>query len=78
MKAAFFVAQAVRAAHGRGRRRGSIVNISSQMGHVGGATRTVYCATKHALEGLTKAMALDLAPHGIRVNTCARPSSRRR
>jgi NAD(P)-dependent dehydrogenase (short-subunit alcohol dehydrogenase family) len=39
------------------------------MGHVGGETRTVYCASKHALEGLTKAMALDLAPHGIRVNT---------
>jgi NAD(P)-dependent dehydrogenase (short-subunit alcohol dehydrogenase family) len=49
--------------------RGSIVNVSSQMGHVGGENRTVYCATKHALEGLTKAMALDLAPHGIRVNS---------
>jgi NAD(P)-dependent dehydrogenase (short-subunit alcohol dehydrogenase family) len=39
------------------------------MGHVGGARRTVYCASKHAIEGLTKAMAIDLAPHGIRVNT---------
>ena len=56
-----------RAGHGRGRRAGSIVNVSSQMGHVGGETRTVYCASKHGIEGLTKAMALDLAPHGIRV-----------
>jgi NAD(P)-dependent dehydrogenase (short-subunit alcohol dehydrogenase family) len=69
VKAAFFVAQAVArgmvaAGHG-----GSIINVSSQMGLVGGERRTVYCATKHALEGLTKAMALDLAAHGIRVNT---------
>ena len=41
------------------------------MGHVGGETRTVYCASKHAIEGLTKAMAIDLAPHGIRVNSLA-------
>ncbi len=39
------------------------------MGHVGGPDRAVYCATKHALEGMTKAMALEWAPHGIRVNT---------
>ena len=45
--------------------------MSSQMGHVGGPTRTVYCATKHAMEGFTKAMAIDLAPHNIRVNTLA-------
>ena len=48
---------------------GSIVNISSQMGHVGAARRTVYCASKHAMEGFTKAMAVELAPHGIRVNS---------
>jgi NAD(P)-dependent dehydrogenase (short-subunit alcohol dehydrogenase family) len=42
--------------------------MSSQMGHVGGARRSVYCASKHAIEGLTKAMAIDLAPHRIRVN----------
>jgi NAD(P)-dependent dehydrogenase (short-subunit alcohol dehydrogenase family) len=50
---------------------GAIVNMSSQMGHVGGAGRTVYCATKHAIEGLTKAMAVDLAPYHIRVNAIA-------
>jgi NAD(P)-dependent dehydrogenase (short-subunit alcohol dehydrogenase family) len=41
------------------------------MGHIGAAGRTVYCLTKHALEGLTKAMAVELAPHGIRVNSVA-------
>ena len=68
-RAAFFVAQAVArrmVAAGRG---GSIIHISSQMGHVGGAKRTVYCMSKHGIEGLTKAMAIDLAPHGIRVNS---------
>jgi NAD(P)-dependent dehydrogenase (short-subunit alcohol dehydrogenase family) len=50
---------------------GSIVLISSQMGHVGGARRSVYCATKHAVEGLAKAAAVELAPHGVRVNTVA-------
>jgi NAD(P)-dependent dehydrogenase (short-subunit alcohol dehydrogenase family) len=69
VRAAFFVAQAVARRMVEAGARGSIVNVSSQMGHVGGETRTVYCASKHALEGLTKAMALDLAPHGIRVNT---------
>jgi len=49
------------------RRGGTIVFLSSQMGHVGAKDRTVYCATKHAVEGLTKAMAVELAPHGIRV-----------
>ena len=45
---------------------GSIVNMSSQMGHVGSPRRTVYCMTKHGIEGLTKAMAVELGPHGIR------------
>jgi NAD(P)-dependent dehydrogenase (short-subunit alcohol dehydrogenase family) len=45
--------------------------MSSQMGHVGAVNRSVYCLTKHALEGLTKAMALELAPHGIRVVSVA-------
>ena len=50
---------------------GSIVNITSQMGHVGSARRTVYCMTKHAVEGLTKAMGVELAPQNIRVNSVA-------
>jgi NAD(P)-dependent dehydrogenase (short-subunit alcohol dehydrogenase family) len=50
---------------------GSIVLISSQMGHVGARGRSAYCTTKHAVEGLTKAAALDLAPHGVRVNSVA-------
>jgi len=49
----------------------AIINMSSQMGHVGAVNRSVYCLTKHALEGLTKAMALELAPHGIRVVSIA-------
>jgi NAD(P)-dependent dehydrogenase (short-subunit alcohol dehydrogenase family) len=50
---------------------GVLVTVSSQMGHVGAANRTAYCATKHAVEGLTKAMAVELAPHDIRVNAVA-------
>ena len=50
---------------------GSIVLISSQMGHVGAEERTVYCTTKHAVEGLTKAAAVELAPHRVRVNAVA-------
>lgn len=48
---------------------GSIINVSSQMGHVGSANRTVYCASKHAIEGMTKALAWELGPHNIRVNS---------
>ena len=50
---------------------GAVINISSQMGHVGSPNRTLYCATKHAVEGLTKALAVELAPAGIRVNSVA-------
>ncbi len=50
---------------------GSIINMSSQMGHVGAVRRSVYCMTKHGLEGLTKAMAVELARHNIRVNSVA-------
>jgi len=50
---------------------GSIIQMSSQMGHVGSPNRTVYCMTKHAVEGLMKAMAVELAPHQIRVNSVA-------
>ena len=69
VRAAFFVAQAVARRLVAAGRPGSIINVSSQMGHVGSARRSVYCASKHALEGLTKAMAIELAPHRIRVNT---------
>lgn len=69
VRAAYFVAQAVTQRLVAVGRPGSIINVSSQMGHVGAATRTVYCASKWAMEGMTRAMAVDLAPHGIRVNT---------
>jgi NAD(P)-dependent dehydrogenase (short-subunit alcohol dehydrogenase family) len=69
VRAAFFVAQAVARRLVEAKRPGSIINISSQMGHVGAARRTVYCASKHAMEGFTKAMAVELAPHNIRVNS---------
>ena len=52
-------------------RGGVIINITSQMGHVGAPTRTVYCLTKHGIEGFTKALAVELAPHNIRVNSVA-------
>ncbi|ONG47474.1 3-oxoacyl-ACP reductase [Pseudoroseomonas deserti] len=69
VRGAFFIAQAVArrlVAAGQG---GSIIQLSSQMGHVGGPRRSVYCASKHAMEGMTKAMAIELGPHRIRVNT---------
>jgi NAD(P)-dependent dehydrogenase (short-subunit alcohol dehydrogenase family) len=71
VRAAYFVAQAVARRLVEAKQPGSIINMSSQMGHVGGPTRTVYCASKHAMEGFTKAMAIELAPHKIRVNTLA-------
>ncbi|MFY8105509.1 MAG: SDR family NAD(P)-dependent oxidoreductase [Elstera sp.] len=52
-------------------KRGTVISISSQMGHVGAANRTLYCASKHAIEGMTKALAVELGPHGIRVNSIA-------
>ena len=69
VRAAFFMAQAVALKLVEAKLPGSIVNISSQMGHVGAARRTVYCASKHAVEGFTTAMAIELAPHNIRVNS---------
>ena len=67
----FFVSQAVARKLVAAQKPGSIIHISSQMGHVGGPKRTVYSATKFAVEGLTKAMAIELGPHNIRVNTIA-------
>lgn len=69
LRSAFFVAQAVVKRLVAAGRPGSIINISSQMGHVGGANRTIYCASKWGMEGMSKAMAVDLAAHRIRVNT---------
>ena len=75
VRAAFLAAQAAAKkmleAPDRKARGGAIVNMSSQMGHVGAVNRAVYCMSKHALEGLTKAMALELAAHGIRVVSIA-------
>ncbi len=69
LRAAFFVAQAVARRMAAAGRHGSIIHVSSQMGHVGAVDRSVYCASKHAMEGMSKAMAVELAPLGIRVNT---------
>jgi NAD(P)-dependent dehydrogenase (short-subunit alcohol dehydrogenase family) len=52
---------------------GSIIHMTSQMGHIGAANRTVYCMTKHAIEGLSKAMAVELAQFNVRVN-CVAPT----
>lgn len=71
VKGVFLVAQAAARRMVERGESGSIINISSQMGHVGASRRTVYCATKHAMEGLTKAMAVELAPHNVRVNSVA-------
>ncbi len=66
VKAAYFLAQAVAKRMEGG---GAIIQLSSQMGHVGGIDRAVYCGTKHAVEGMTKAMAIEWGPKSIRVNT---------
>ena len=66
LRGAFFLAREVARTMPRG---GSVITISSQMGHVGGPDRSVYCASKHAVEGMTKAMAVEWGPRGIRVNT---------
>ena len=71
LRSAYFATQAVvrqMTARGTG---GSIVNVSSQMGRVGAANRSVYCASKHAVEGMTKALAVELGPRRIRVNAVA-------
>ncbi|ARQ00444.1 SDR family NAD(P)-dependent oxidoreductase [Pseudorhodoplanes sinuspersici] len=71
VRSAFFVAQAVARKMIETKTQGSIIHMSSQMGHVGGARRSVYCASKAAIEGLNKTMAIELGPHGIRVNALA-------
>jgi NAD(P)-dependent dehydrogenase (short-subunit alcohol dehydrogenase family) len=71
LKGAFFLTTAIARRLIAEAMPGSLVNVSSQMGHVGGIDRAVYCATKHGLEGFTKAMAIEWGRHGIRVNTIA-------
>lgn len=69
VKAAFYTSRAVARRLLQEGRAGSIVNVSSQMGHVGSPRRTLYCASKHALEGMTRALAWELGAANIRVNT---------
>jgi NAD(P)-dependent dehydrogenase (short-subunit alcohol dehydrogenase family) len=69
IKGAYFLTRAVAKGLVEAGKTGSLINISSQMAHVGGPDRAVYCATKHAVEGFTKAMAIEWGTLGIRVNT---------
>jgi len=69
LKGAYYLTRAVAKGLIASGKPGSLINISSQMGHIGGIDRTVYCGTKHAVEGFTKAMAIEFGPHNIRVNT---------
>ena len=69
LRAAYFLTSEVARGLIAAKKPGSLIQVSSQMGHVGGPDRAVYCANKHALEGMTRAMALEWAAHGIRVNT---------
>lgn len=69
VKSAYFLTQSVAKKLKEAGRSGSLINISSQMAHVGGIDRAVYCASKHAVEGFTKSMAMEFGPMGIRINT---------
>ena len=69
VKAAYFLTRNVARGLAEAGKPGSLINISSQMAHVGGIDRAVYCATKHAVEGFTKSMAIEWGPKQIRVNT---------
>ncbi len=69
VKAAFYTSRAVARCLLKHGLPGSIINVSSQMGHVGSPRRTLYCASKHALEGMTRALAWELGAAGIRVNS---------
>ena len=71
VKSAFFVAQACASRMIKEGAPGSLIHMGSQMGHVGGPNRSLYCASKWALEGMSKSFALDLAKHNIRSNTIA-------
>ncbi|VTY39062.1 Gluconate 5-dehydrogenase [Xylophilus ampelinus] len=69
VKSCFYLARAAVKAMVGASIPGSIILVSSQMGQVGSPTRTLYCASKHAVEGLTKSLAWEVGAHGIRVNT---------
>ena len=69
IRGAYFLTQAVAKGLLGAQKPGSLINISSQMAHVGGLDRAVYCASKHAVEGFTKAMAIEWGHAGIRVNS---------
>ena len=69
IKSIYFVAQSIAKQLMAAGKPGSIITISSQMGHIGGIDRSVYCATKHAVEGMNKAMAIEWGKHNIRINT---------
>ena len=68
-RGAYFLTRAVAKGLLAAGKSGSLINITSQMALVGGIDRAVYCATKHAVEGFTKAMAIEWGKQGIRVNT---------
>ena len=69
LRGAYFLTQAVARGLIAAGKSGSLINVSSQMGHIGGIDRAVYCASKFAVEGFTKAMAIEWGGQGIRVNT---------
>lgn len=69
LRGAYFLSTYAAKALIKAGKRGSIIHISSQMGHVGGVDRAVYCASKHALEGMVKSMAIEWGKSGIRINT---------
>ena len=69
LRSAYFLSSYAARALQRSDKAGSIIHISSQMGHVGGIDRAVYCASKHALEGMVKSMAIEWGKSGIRINT---------
>ena len=69
LRGAYFLTQIVAKRLKDFQKPGSLINVSSQMGHVGGNERAVYCASKHGMEGFTKAMAIEFGPYSIRINT---------
>ncbi len=69
LRSAYFLSTYAARSMIKANKPGSIIHISSQMGHVGGIDRAVYCATKHGLEGMIKAMAIEWGQHKIRINT---------